>query len=344
MDSGIINSFRKLRQALTADDGVPAVLKSCAERQHTAFTWFVPEYCQYSLKALEHLVSESSLDDFYKRYALRIQCPEKHPRKTAVVSTNQTPLEIFGDIVLVLLSGHNFYGKAESSTTVFLEAIMELFLKAAPEISGRIEFAEKIENAEAIIADVTEENEETFRRYFSKIPAHFRKGRHSAAVIAGNETTEELLKLAEDIVTYFGRGRFSVRKLFVPEGYDFSQLFRIISEMNSPLLLHNQYLNNLEYQKTTCLMAQRPFMDAGAMIFVESEADSPPTGVVYFEKYRESILSHKCERLRGRYSRIVASTDTAPGCCPFGMSNMPSASDLLYDETLKELLFEKRQK
>ena len=135
-------------------------------------------------------------------------------------------------------------------------------------------------------------------------------------------------------------GRFSVRCIFVPENYDFSKLVDIFANKCDILKHHNQYLNNLEYQKTVKLMMRQDYIDAGTLLFVESDSLFPPISVVNFIRYQKLYeLDFFIESNKNEISRIVSSSKIHYGNSVFGESNNVSAFDLLKDESLRLLLF-----
>lgn len=74
---------------------------------------------------------------------------------------------------------------------------------------------------------------------------------------------------------YFGLGTRSVNKLYVPQNYDFVPLLRALNEVSQPIADHNQYLNNLDYQKAIRLMSSKYYMDAGTFLLVEDDGTEP---------------------------------------------------------------------
>ena len=91
-------------------------------------------------------------------------------------------------------------------------------------IQNNISFAPMLKGCDAYIATGSNNSAVYFDYYFSKYPSVIRRNRTSVAVLNGNETTEELEKLSDDIHTFFGLGCRNVTKIFVPEGYDFVPL------------------------------------------------------------------------------------------------------------------------
>ncbi|MBK8471058.1 MAG: hypothetical protein IPL33_01960 [Sphingobacteriales bacterium] len=84
-----------------------------------------------------------------------------------------------------------------------------------------------MQHFDAIIATGSNNSSRYFDYYFGKYPHIIRRNRSSVAVLAGNETEDDLLRLGSDVFSYCGLGCRNVSKLFVPANYDFSPLLHI---------------------------------------------------------------------------------------------------------------------
>ena len=78
-----------------------------------------------------------------------------------------------------------------------------------------------LKGCDAYIATGSNNSSRYFEYYFGKYPNIIRRNRTSVAILSGNETDEELEKLADDVYQYFGLGCRNVTKIYVPEDYDF---------------------------------------------------------------------------------------------------------------------------
>ena len=95
-----------------------------------------------------------------------------------------------------------------------------------PACREQIIFAEQLKGCHAYIATGSNNTSRYFEQYFAKYPHIIRRNRTSAAILTGDETTQELEKISDDIHLYFGLGCRNVSKLFVPDGYDFIPLLK----------------------------------------------------------------------------------------------------------------------
>ena len=94
------------------------------------------------------------------------------------------------------------------------------------EVNRLIHFAEMLKGCDAYIATGSNNSARYFEKYFAKYPHIIRRNRTSVAILTGDETKEELEKLADDVYQYFGLGCRNVPRLYVPEGMI---LFRCLS-------------------------------------------------------------------------------------------------------------------
>ena len=170
---------------------------------------------------------------------------------------------------------------------------------------------------------------EAFERYFQRFPNIIRKQQHTTAILTGKETTEELRALAQDIYLYFGLAPRSVTKLYVPDGYDFVPLLHILNEESQSIADHNQYLNNLDYQKAIRLMSSKYYMDAGTFLFEENDGFDTPISVLYYTYY------HSMPALPDNALQIV---ERANGKHPFGQAHYPSLLDYPNDMDVMQFL------
>ena len=90
-------------------------------------------------------------------------------------------------------------------------------------------------------------------------------------VETGNESTEELNNLSDDIHQYFGLGCRNVTKLFVPEGYDFVPLLNAFNRYKY-FADHHKYKNNYDYQLSIALLNNIYYMTNGSTLLIENTA------------------------------------------------------------------------
>ncbi len=126
------------------------------------------------------------------------------------------PLVGFHDMLSVFITGHKQRIKTSSKDEVLIKHLVNQLIKINPEVSDYISFADTLKNCDAYIATGSNNTGRYFEYYFGKYPNIIRKNRTSVAIINGNETEDELEKLADDIQIYFGLGCRNVTKIYVP--------------------------------------------------------------------------------------------------------------------------------
>jgi len=142
-----------------------------------------------------------------------------------------------------------------------------------------------LQNQVAVIATGSNNTARYFEYYFKQIPHIIRKNRTSVAVLNGNETTEDLKKLAADIFQYFGLGCRNVTKLYLPEGFHTDLIFESFYD-RSLIINHTKYSNNYDYNRAVFLMEQQPFLDNNFVMLKESKEFHSPIGVIHYECYK----------------------------------------------------------
>lgn len=314
------DSFLRWADVLRSPDWVKQTLGLAIEQQHQLHSWFTPEFCLLSLGHLaDSLLDARNGQSFSKENAQTI----------AVLPHGRTPLSGFRDLLYVLLSGHNALVRTKPHVTL-LPALVTALMELTPSLQGRITFRNELSAFNAVIADLPEQGGEALARHLSRFPHVLRTPLCHAALLTGEESEEVLRALSHDIFLYFGRAPRSIRKLYVPEGYDFAPFVHILHEESLCIAGHNHFLNHLDYQKSIRLMSKQFYMDSGTFLFVESPENNPPTAVVYHEYY------HPDEKPVTGYHNNMYITLHEDGT-PFGQACTPTLFD--YDNNIDILQF-----
>lgn len=314
------DSLRRWADALLDPNWTAQTLVPAMERQYQLHNWFTPEFCTLSLERITDYLREAENIKALSTTKAHI---------VAILPNFRTPLSGFRDILHVLLGGHNALVRTESHITL-LPTLVTALMALTPSLSGRITFCDKLSGFDAVIADLPEKDEGALATHLARFPHVLRKPACHAAILTGEETEKELRALARDIYLYFGRAPRSIRKLYVPEGYDFAPIVHILNEETQSIAGHNQFLNHLDYQKSIRLMNKQFYMDSGTFLVVESAECNPPTAVVYYEHYRKgeepAVGFHGKEYISSHLTGI-----------PFGQANTPALFD--YDNNIDIMQF-----
>jgi len=268
-------------------------LRKQIEDEHNHNAWFIPFFVQKSITAIVQMLNKEQLNLWILPYQNDINTSQTS-LQVGVVMAGNIPLVGFHDFLSVLMCGHTFVGKLSSQDARLLPIIAEILCKIEPRFKDKIKFCyDKLGKINKIIATGSDNSANYFAYYFQKYPSIIRKHCNSIAILDGNESDEELKKLADDVFLYFGLGCRSVSKIYIPKKYNFEALFTAFNSYKNIVNQHNKYLNNLEYQKTVHLLNSVPFLDNEIIICKENSALASPVGVLHYQYYNnlDTILN-----------------------------------------------------
>jgi hypothetical protein len=294
-------------------------LTQAIEQASVSNPWFTPEFIRLSIQSIcKQMLDPEKLRAWITYYHLdnNIQ-----PKKTGIVMAGNIPLVGFHDLLSVFLCGHQALIKPSSKDTVLVKYLTAFFHQHAPETSQTIVLAEKLNEAEAIIATGNNQSAALFESYFSHLPHIIRKNRTSVAVLTGNESKAELDLLADDIHLYFGLGCRNVTKIFVPRVYDFIPLLQAFQRYDY-FREHHKYRNNFDYQLSLLILNNRYYMNGGPTILLEEESLFSPISMLHYAHYDDPEKLHVQLSRHPDLQCIVGSKEV-----PFGSSQTPGLFD-----------------
>lgn len=281
--------------------------------------WFTAENIKKSLAAWSKALTQTNLEKWLSEY------PEKtkNPKNIGIICAGNIPMVGFHDVLSVLLSGHRALIKLSSDDDKLIPAILQMATKLNPELKEQYEIIpSRMTGFEAVIATGSSNTGRYFHYYFKDIPHIIRKSRTSVAILSGDESEEELKALSTDIFDYFGLGCRSISKIYIPENYDLDSFFRAIYE-HHPIINHNKYANNYDYNKAVWLLNNENLLDNGFILLKEEASIASPTASLYYERYNDreklnAFLKTEVENIQC----IVGS-----GEIPFGQAQCPMLWD-----------------
>ncbi|GGD12188.1 acyl-CoA reductase [Hyunsoonleella pacifica] len=285
--------------------------------------WFTTENLRYALNSWAIALTQEQLTKWLQPYKIS----GLTPKTVAVIMAGNIPLVGFHDFLAVLITGHQVLVKQSSNDKHLLPFLAKYLEYVAPEFKGYINFTEKrLENFDAVIATGSNNTARYFEYYFKDKPSIIRNNRNSVAVLTGNESSEDLKNLSEDIFRYYGLGCRNVSKLFVPNGYDFKAFFEAMYHWH-PIIEKAKYANNYDYNKAVYLMSEFDMLENGFFMIKEDKNYASPIATVFYEYYdtAESIKT-KLIQDQDQIQCIVAN-----GCIknevPFGATQKPQLWD-----------------
>jgi len=254
--------------------------------------WFTEDAVLLRLRMIcDFLISEQ----FKSQYSIFRTKEFKKKRTFGIYSEENIPLEEFPTLLSILVSGNSFIYKTSEKSDKLISFFFEFLHKTFKEFESGINFTDgNLKDAEELIISQKKDNKVEIKKYLeNKVSLH--EIRHqSIAVLDGNENSEVLKLLASDIFNFFGMGSGSVKKLFLPRGYNLTTFYKSIENWNF-LLDHSAYANNYQYYQSVFLINQIPHLDNGFLLLTEDSSYRSPTGVLYYEYYDDK--SHLFEML-----------------------------------------------
>jgi hypothetical protein len=205
---------------------------------------------------------------------------------------------------------------------VLIKHLVAKLVSYDKEVAGRVQFADMLKGCDAYIATGSNNSGRYFEYYFGKYPHIIRRNKTSVAVLTGQETKEELERLADDVHLYFGMGCRNVTKLYVPSGYDFVPLLNAFSKYNY-LADHHKYKNNYDYNLALYILNKNYYMTNGSILLIEEPSVFSPISQLNFEFYDDrALLSSLLEKDTADIQCIVGKD-----YIPFGGAQNPGIND-----------------
>jgi hypothetical protein len=286
--------------------------------------WFTEEQVKNAIKANGTMLNSEDLETWLANYNF-----SDSQKKIGLVLAGNIPLVGFHDILSVLLAGHVAKIKLSSNDDLLITTILNKLIEIDPDFKDQIQFVNKLEDFDAVIATGSDNTSRYFEYYFSKVPNIIRKNRNSIALLSGKETKEELHALGKDIFDYFGLGCRNVSKLLVPKDYDFIPFFEAI-EPYHPIINHHKYNNNYDYNKSIYLVNKVKHLDNGFLLVTENEQYTSPLSVLFYEEYDTlenaiALLNNKKDQIQVVVTHLTEELNTAKA--NFGGSQLPKLWD-----------------
>jgi hypothetical protein len=284
--------------------------------------WFTDEYVKKAVFAWGNELTETKLNTWLTPYQT---FTEPLPKRVAIIMAGNIPLVGLHDLLAVLACGHTAVVKLSSDDTHLMKWIINALITIAPQFESRIEVTEERlpKNFDAVIATGSNNTYRYFEHYFKGKPSLLRKSRTSLAVLTGNETPDDLVKLGEDIFTYFGLGCRTVSKIFVPHLATFYEGIEGFAEH----INHHKYANNYTYHKAILLMNLTKHLDNNFLLIKEDENLASPLGVLNYQFYNNLTEVTDFVAKHADEIQCVVSKQAMPNSVPLGKAQQPELAD-----------------
>jgi len=309
-----IDLLTRLGEYILSDDPVWTLAK---ERANLENGWFTEEFINLALKNIaSSYLTKKNLEDWVQKYSFNGTAASN--KRIGVVMAGNIPLVGFHDWLCVFISGKTACIKPSSKDRALITQIAEKIKQWDPGEGNRTLFADMLKGCDGYIATGSTNTSRYFEYYFGKYPHIIRKHRTSIGIISGNEGKTELENLTDDIFQYFGLGCRNVTKIYVPVGYDFTQLLEI-SARYGYLSNHHKYKNNYDYNLALLLLNKSKFLTNNLLLLTENPSFFSPISQLNFEYY--SDLTEIKNSLQ--HSESVQCI-TGNGFLPFGKAQCPA--------------------
>ena len=290
--------------------------------------WFTEESVRDALAAISsEMLNGDKLEAWLLAYSY---CDSNaHLKPIGVIAAGNIPLVCFHDVICVLLSGYNLLLKPSSKDKVLIGWVLELLIYFEPKLKDRIKLVSAIQQSaiSGLIATGSNNTARYIEYEYPAIPVLSRKSRTSAAIVTGNETEEELTRLAYDIFSYFGMGCRNVSKLYVPNGYDFSFLLEASSEWAKKLSRQPKYISSYRYEHALSISLGESLIDGKVFLLKKNKLFNSPLSVIYYDFFTnlESVKNHIAQN--ADLLQCVVATSSFIGNVRFGQTQQPALSD-----------------
>jgi len=310
-----IEILLRLRGYLSANNEEWQAVKHAASIHNG---WFTQDFINLAVSNITaFFLQDDKLNEWIQHYHLDDNIS---PKNVGIVMAGNIPLVGFHDFLSVFVSGHYQTIKLSTKDNVLLKHLVQKMISWESSMQKYVTIAPMLKGCDAYIATGSNNSSRYFDFYFSKYPSIIRKNRTSVAIINGNESKEELEKLADDIHIYFGLGCRNVTKIFVPVAYDFVPLLQSFHQYKY-FADHHKYKNNYDYNLSIQIMNNRFYMTDESTLLVENESVFSPISQLnysFYNKKEDVIIA-----LTGNESiQCITGTDIA-----FGLSQKPGLMD-----------------
>jgi len=278
-----IELLTRLGNYMLSDDPAWQQVKERASHENG---WFIPEFIGLATRNIaESFLKKDILERWTTGYMIQPGDNDK-PKLVGIVMAGNIPLVGFHDLLCVFIAGHKALIKPSSKDATLIKHIAEKMSEWSEELRDLIRFADQLKNCDAYIATGSNNSAGYFEYYFKKYPHIIRRNRTSVAILTGEETIEELGKVADDVYLYFGLGCRNVTKIFVPEGYDFVPLLTAFKKYDF-LADHHKYKNNYDYNLAIHLLNKKVYMSNASLLLIEDPSPFSPISQLNYEFYSD---------------------------------------------------------
>ncbi|MEW6773099.1 MAG: acyl-CoA reductase [Bacteroidota bacterium] len=325
--SSILNNYCNRNQK----DKYYSLIETSVYQAEVHNPWFIERFVKVILSHIAEMTKKESIEKLIDDFK-----PSQKPKKVLVIAAGNIPMVSFHDVMCVLLSGHYLVFKPSSKDKVLMKTIFNILSDIDVTIKERVFIQDDVISSneiDAVIATGTNYTAAYIHQYFSKYPRIVRNNRTSLAIINNTTTDDELKKLADDILLYFGMGCRNVSKLFVPEDFDIQRIFKSVLDYGF-FMQHHKYMNNYEYYRSIYLLNRESFLENNFLILKETTALHAPVANLFYERYKHIEDVHQFIQQHKDEIQCVVGKNFVP----FGKAQFPDILEFADGINTKEFL------
>ena len=277
--------------------------------------WFRPaEVCGALHAIAADMLGREQLAEWLAGYPL---LPVAAPRNVLVIMAGNIPAVGFFDLLCVCMSGHRCLVKPSSKDRATIDFIIAALREIDPSVA--IEYYDS-QRVDAVIATGSDNTNRYFRAHYAGIPSLLRGSRSSVAVLAGDETEDELQGLSADIFNYSGLGCRNVSLIFTPRGH--------VPEIPAPRDVNPKYRNNYIQTRAVAEMRGLPFVDTGCAVLAEERGFPVELSRINYSFYDSADeVAGWLREHDGELQCVVSRCIDHPCRVGFGCAQHPSLTD-----------------
>lgn len=312
-----INLLSRLGEYMLSED---INWQQAKEQAGTENSWFIREFIELSVKNIAtQFLDKAALTEWVNHYQL--SATNLSPKRIGIIMAGNIPLIGFHDLLCVFITGHIAIIKPSSKDETLVKHLVSVMASWNEEVNNQVIFADMLKGCDAYIATGSNNSAGYFEYYFGKYPNIIRRNRTSVAILSGNESAEELNRLADDVYLYFGLGCRNVTKLYVPRGYDFIPLLNTFKKYNYLADLH-KYKNNYDYNLSLLLLNKKVYMSNESLLLSEDSSLFSRISQLNYEYY-----SNKEELTASLKNNDALQCIVGSSFIPFGQAQSPGLLD-----------------
>lgn len=316
-----IAALDQLGQRLLAGD---EYLDAVIHRTDYNNKWFSKAFQNRAVQAIaSEFLSKEKLEQWVADYSF-----SEKGKNIAIILNGNIPLSNFHDVLSVFVAGHRAKIKLHEKDQFLLPCLLKFLIEIDERTEDYFEVVQQLTDFQGVIISCDQKMVKAYDSYFGKYPNIIRGQRNSVAVLNGEETDADLLKLGDDIFQYFGWSSRNVSKVYLPKGYEIKKLLEVLHEFKE-LVLNNKYKNNFDYNFSLCSLNRIPFHINGCMILIEETSIRSRISSLHYEHYDDiETLEKSLQKHSNEIENIVAAPEVLKSkSIPFGETHTPALSD-----------------